>query len=67
MEATNEPRYYVHDRGATQSSQLTNFSFINPRYWVMDRETGLAVDELTTKKEATEWAKMFNAGHPTGN
>ena len=56
--AKSEPRFYVHDRAV---GPLDRFSAINPRYWVIDRTTGLAVDEFTSKRAATETARDYNA------
>ena len=53
-------RYYVHDRLAHVANELRNNSYINPRYWVMDRETGLRVDEFTTKAIASATAADLN-------
>lgn len=57
-----ESRFYVFDRGATQTRELHRFSAVNPRYWVLDRTTGLSVDECQTKRGAADSARLFNDG-----
>jgi hypothetical protein len=51
---TAEPRYYVHDR---KVGTLATFTAVNPRYWVIDRTTGKAVDEFTSKAAANGTAR----------
>jgi hypothetical protein len=53
-----EPRYYVFDR---KRGDLTTFSAVNSRYWVIDRRTGSPVDEYTTKRAAEAAARNLNA------
>ncbi len=53
-------RYYVLDRGANQATELHHFSYTNPRYLIIDRETNKPVDEMTTKKFAVETARDMN-------
>lgn len=58
MSATKtEARYYVFDR---KVSDLTKFSAVNPRYWVIDRTTNLRIDELSSKKAAQMSADYSN-------
>ncbi len=58
---SNTNRYYVRDRAEGQVAGLTDFSYTDPRYFVMDRETGRDVDAFTTKVSARGTAKMMNA------
>ena len=55
------PRYYVHDTQGHIASHMQRNTAINPRYWVIDRTTNLAVDEATTKHFATLLARDLNA------
>jgi hypothetical protein len=55
--AATEARYYVYDR---KVSDLTKFSAVNPRYWVMDRTTGKAVDEFSSATAARLTARDMN-------
>lgn len=55
--AATEARFYVYDR---KVSHLTNFSAVNPRYWIIDRTTGSAVDELTSATAARLTARDMN-------
>jgi hypothetical protein len=61
MNPTENARYYVHDRGAGQARELRSFSAVNPRYLVIDRETGRDVDAFTTKRSAEAEARVMNA------
>jgi hypothetical protein len=56
--ANNEKRYYVHDR---KVSDLSRFSAVNVRYWVIDRTTNLPVDEGSTKRSAQMGADLLNS------
>lgn len=55
-------RFYVHDRAATQASQLTSWSHLNPRFGIIDRTTNLPVDDASSRYEATQAAQGWNAG-----
>ena len=55
-------RYVAFDRATGQARDLTNFSAINPRWCVLDRETNLPVDDATTGYEARKAAQLWNAG-----
>lgn len=51
------PRFTVYDR---KVSDLTTFSAVNPRYWVIDSTTNRRVDEFSSKTAATMAAKHYN-------
>lgn len=54
---TNAPRYSVYDR---KVSDLTTFSAVNPRYWVIDSQNNLPVDSFSSKRAATDTADWMN-------
>ena len=51
------PRYTVYDRGP---ANLTPYSAMNNRYWVIDTTTNKMVDEFSSKKAATMTASHYN-------
>jgi hypothetical protein len=50
-------RYWVYDR---KVSDLTKFSAVNPRYWVVDSTTNLDVDAFESKVAARGTADLLN-------
>lgn len=53
--------FKVVDRGATQDSRLHRFSYVNPRYAIINVETREVVDEFTTKSSAAAATRDMNA------
>lgn len=56
-----KPMFEVVDRGAAVDSRLANFSYTNPRYAIIHRETREVVDEFTTKGIADRTARDMNS------
>jgi len=53
-------RYEIHDRKKTSDSQLTAFNWRNPRFVIIDRTTGSAVDEAQSRYEARQILKQLS-------
>jgi len=55
-----QARYYVHDRGTTVARELWRWTYLNPRFAVVDRTTGATVDDGTTRYAARLAADTLN-------
>ena len=55
-------RYYVHDNARTQANQLVTWNHLRPRFSIIDRTTGLSVDDAQSFYEARSAAKGWNEG-----
>ena len=55
-------RYGILDRAKSQDTSLARFNHLNPRYGIVDRETGKTVDDAETQYEAKQARRNWNAG-----
>lgn len=59
--STPQTRFYIHDSAKTQDTGLATFNHLRPRFLIIDRTTGLAVDEASSRYEARQALAMVKA------